>query len=104
MRLCADPMGGLVTWISRSMGARPVEAVASMPAVETDDGVKGAELVLVNKAEAVNQFYKATSNARGTYRGSARGGSSTGHGAGSTAGSRASLGSGASIGGKRAIA
>lgn len=62
---------------------------------------QGAELVLAAKADKVKDFYKATSNARGSYRGtSSRGFSGTAHAAGRTAGQNARIGGGA-IGGSR---
>lgn len=62
-----------------------------------------ADLVLVDKRKTVFAFKKETSNARGSYKGSYGGNRNSGYSAGQTAGSRASLGSNAGIGGKKAI-
>lgn len=79
------------------------EAVAAAPAADINGESVSAELVLVSKAETVEEYYRKTSNARGSYRGSGYGGSSTGKSAGSAAGARARMGGGASLGGKTAI-
>lgn len=66
---------------------------------EAGDGVS-TDLVLVNKAALVKDYYKQHSTARGSYRGGRSGGSGRAANAGHRDGSRVSL-SGASIGGSR---
>lgn len=84
---------------------REAEAVT----VHTTDVVTGeavettGALVLVPKAVEVADYYKQTSNARGSWKGGNRnaGGSSTGRAAGRAAGDRARIGSQSAIGGSR---
>jgi hypothetical protein len=69
-------------------------------------GLSGAEIVLRNKEVEVGGFYKATSNARGSYKGSSAGlgynaGSSSAHGR--AAGNRANLGTNKSIANRASV-
>ena len=81
------------------------EAATTMVTVTNSDNTSSTvstELVLKEKALAVSDFYKETSNARGSWSGSSSSGfSRSGHSAGSRDGSRASLGRSTGIGGSR---
>jgi hypothetical protein len=96
---------GFRTRVANRLHEAKKEALAAMPSVQVSDegATSSGELVLVNKKEAVQDFYKQNNNARGTYRGAAGGGSSSGRSAGNDAGGRARMGGGASVAGKRVL-
>lgn len=66
-----------------------------------DSGPAGTAMVLVEKREAIAQFYNKTSRARGSYRGGRRVSCSGAVAAGSTAGSKAQLSANTSLAGAR---
>lgn len=66
-----------------------------------DDTTTGTELVLADKRDAVEDFYAATSRARGSYRGYRRAVSSAAVSAGRAAGERARLSRSTEVGGVR---
>ncbi|QIQ63300.1 hypothetical protein SEA_SETTECANDELA_184 [Mycobacterium phage Settecandela] len=70
-------------------------------AMFAEETTAGTALVLVEKREAVNDFYRQESRARGTYRGGRRTASHSAHYAGVAAGDRASLSRSTAVGGAR---
>lgn len=93
---------------ARRIGARlataKFEAEKQSRADDTESST-GTELVLVEKREAVRDFYKANSRARGSYKGYRQINSHAAHQAGSRAASNARLSNATAFGGaKKAIA
>lgn len=76
-------------------------AAAADAAAAIDEASTGTALVLVEKREAIAEFYKKTSTARGSYKGGRQVSSSRALGAGRAAGDRARLSSNTGIGGSR---
>lgn len=68
---------------------------------QKQDDEPGTELVLASKAKELNEYYKANSNARGSYRGTKTSYSSSSRSAGSRAGESARLGGNRSLPGAR---
>lgn len=92
---------GFRSKIGERLREAKLQAIKDMPTVETSNGNESTELVLVRKSDEVYSFYRANSNARGSYRGG-YGRSGTGaHGAGLKAGSSARIGSTGCVSGKR---
>ncbi len=106
-----DFQEGFARRVGQRLLAAKVEAEAAAIDAEkfaspewADDETKesaGTALVLVEKTEAVSEFYKKTSQARGTYRGSRSVSSSAAAGAGRAAGDRARLTNNTSLSGAR---
>jgi hypothetical protein len=85
--------------------AQAIEAADADLDVQEDgstvDSTPGAALVLVEKRREVQDFYRSTSNARGSWKGSSAGSHSGSRSAGQSAGRNARLSSQTSIGGGR---
>lgn len=85
--------------------AEQAQVAADVAVVAAEDiavGVTGTELVLASKREEIDDFYKKTSTARGSYRGGRDTISGTSSRAGRSAADRASLGGRSSLPGSRA--
>jgi hypothetical protein len=81
--------------------AESADMAAAADVAAIDAGSTGTALVLVEKREAIADFYKKHSTARGSYKGSRQVSSSRALGAGHAAGDRARLSNNTSIGGSR---
>ena len=101
-----DFQAGFASQVGRRLEAARRDAENAARAADSGDPAStGTDLVLVTKREAVSDFYRTTSNARGSYRGGRRTASSAARGAGHRAGDRASLSRSTGVGGaRRAIA
>ena len=96
--------------MSRDTGRADVYAAeeirrTEIKAHEIDESTPGTELVLRTKELEIQDFYKANTNARGSWRGGRRSGVSSDHAsrAGREAGSQARLGGEKALGGARRV-
>lgn len=97
-----DFQAGFAAQVGRRLAAARAEAEnAARAADSTDPTSTGTDLVLVTKREAVSDFYRSASTARGSYRGGRQTTSTAARGAGRRAGDRASLSRSTGIGGTR---
>lgn len=104
-----DRIGGRLTQARREAQEQAkaqdhfhISTAESAAEAVTDTGDTSVALALVRKEQTVNDYYKSTSNARGSYRGGQKAGySSSGHAAGRAAGDRARITASKAIGGSR---
>jgi hypothetical protein len=89
--------------IGRRLREAQREAKQQVVAESSDQGA-GTELALIEKATEVNDYYKKTSDARGSWNGPSSGGySSSASSAGRSAAQSARLGGSTAVGGSKAI-